>query len=152
MPAFIDNYFWVICLLTGFINHFSFSIKARKVCKDQPELKEGFEKLLKGFLFWSNLPWLVLGFGRIVGGLTLEEAFFSLDLNNPYAVLFILTIMTIWVRGTIWLQFQNGVETLVEYSGVWHPKNVSKLTIYLQYYAGLFGGIIAMYMVVIGFY
>ncbi|MCO4782733.1 MAG: hypothetical protein KC646_10455 [Candidatus Cloacimonetes bacterium] len=137
--------------MTGFIKHFSFSKKARKICKEQPELKEGFEKLLRGFLFWANLPWIVLGFGRIIGGLTLEQAFFSLDLNNPYAVLFVLTVMTIWVRAAIWLHFQKGADTLIKYSGVWHSKNVKKSTIFAQYYISVLGGVFALYLVIIGF-
>ena len=70
MKAFliIAKYFWVVAMAVTSLNAIFFKYQSKQHINDNPDLAGGYEKMTRGYLFWLNIPWFVMGIGCILGG------------------------------------------------------------------------------------
>jgi hypothetical protein len=113
----IFKYFWLIALIATVINWLSFRKNIQKQIKKQPRLSKEYESLILGYLSFMSLPWLVMGVGCTIGGVTSVWHFFRPRDGNPYVLAWFGCIFFLWVSGTFWLFFKNGAETLAQIPG-----------------------------------
>ncbi len=52
---FLSKYFWVIAFIVSYINYISFKNKSKKYIEKNPELEEGYKKILKQ-IFTKRIP------------------------------------------------------------------------------------------------
>ena len=113
----VSQYFWLICIMLTVINWMSFRKRAQKYIEENPELKEGYEELFRGYLRWVSMPWLVMGFGCTVGGVPSVWHYFRPRDENPFVLAWFACIFVLWLYGTYWLFLRNGAEKLATHPG-----------------------------------
>ena len=141
------DYFWLIAILTTVLNTIIIWFKTRPYVKQRPELTLGYNTLLKGFFFWSNLPWVVMGAGLLFGNVTNIEAFFETPLQNPFVMAWWGTIALIQGLGTYWIFGNGGAEMLVKHPGFLRHTPSNPKLIKLFWLLALAGGVSAAVMI-----
>ncbi|MDS4020830.1 MAG: hypothetical protein RKR03_10065 [Candidatus Competibacter sp.] len=109
------KYFWLIPIIVTGINGAIFWKRAQKHINENPELKEGYEKLFHGYLVWINIPWVVMGIGCTIGGIPSVEYYLRPQDGNPYVLLWFATLFLLIVFASFWLFFRDGADKLVRY-------------------------------------
>lgn len=145
--AIFGKWFWAICILVTFANALTFWSRARKHIQANPELEGGYRSLIKGFLFWGNVPWVIMGIGCVVGGVPSVFSYFRPRDGNPYVLAFFASIFLIWLLGTNWIVFRGGAEMLVKYPGFLSFDIKSPRIVVVFWLACLTGGILGTILI-----
>ena len=122
MPTgnFIFDNAWVLFILVTVFNAFYLKARSQKIIAKQPDLREGYEKLFKGYLIYLNIPWIVMGIGVLFGGVQGVFSFFRPRDGNLFVLAFHLTILIFLILSSLWICFKGGAEFLVKYPGVFN--------------------------------
>jgi len=112
------RYFWLVFILTTCLNALSLWWRARRHIAADPSLKAGYRKLFWGVLIIGNIPWLVMGFGCVVGGVPSIMHFFRPRDGNPFVIAFFASVFAMWILGTYWLFARGGAEMLLRHPGM----------------------------------
>jgi len=146
----ISEYFWMIAIIVTFINWTMFRKRAKKHIDENPELKEGYEALFRGYIVWMNIPWVVMGIGCTVGGVSSVWHYFRPRDGNPYVLAWFASVFLLWVSSTFWLLFRGGAEKLVRHPGAmefrygFKSKDITNPTLIKSLWLlALIGGVIA---------
>lgn len=142
----ISKWFWAMCILVTLLNGAIFWFRAKKRIKQRPELEEGYKKIIKGFVTWGNLPWIVMGIGCIFGDVPSVWHYFNPKDGNPYVLSFFASVILIWILGSYWILFREGARVLVDHPGMFNFDLKSPTLIKLIWVAAIFGGIFAFVM------
>jgi len=140
MPI-IDKTFWLIAIAVTCMNaYFLRSRAAMEIARD-PELKKGYDQLLKGYLVCLNLPWLMMGIGILGGGVHSVFDYFYPRSGNPYVLAFHVTVFVLWALMIYWIYFGGGAEFLVRHPGGMKADITSPLIMKFLFALMLLGGI-----------
>jgi len=150
MPA-IFNHFWIMFIIVTVANGLIWKSKSKKYIAENPELQEGYDSLIKGWLIYGNIPWIIMGIGMITGLTKSMDEFFNPRLGNPIVIVFFLAIIVEWILGSRWIFFQGGAEKLVKHPGMFTQtekgnEKFELMKIKLLWIAGMIGGIFGLYM------
>lgn len=144
----IAKYFWLLAVFTTFLNVMVYKFRAQKHIRKNPKLKPGYDKLFRGYMFWLNIPWLVMGVGCEWGNVPSVFHYFRPQDGNPYVQAWFVSIIVLWILGTYWLLFKRGAEILSEYPGafvIYRRFKIEEITdpkiIRIIWFACLAGGI-----------
>src|SRR5881296_2823077 len=96
---------WVLFIVVTCANGVSWWWQARKHIRAHPELRAGYRKLIGGWLIFGNLPFLVMGFGILFGGVPTVFDYLN-PRNGPFAVTWYVTAVALWVASFFWLFFR----------------------------------------------
>jgi hypothetical protein len=147
----ISKYFWLIAILVTGINFIIFRKRAQKYIKEDPQLEVGYAPLFRGYLFWMNIPWIIMGIGCTIGGVTSIWHYFRPKDGNPFVLAWFGSLFLIWILGTWWLFFRGGAEKLVQYPGMlefrygFKGKNITNPVLIKTFWVlALAGGIVAV--------
>jgi hypothetical protein len=111
------KHFWFLAVIVSVINWYIKKRAAQKYIKENPQLKEGYAILLRGYLIWPTIPWIVMGIGCTVGGVPSMMYYFRPQDANPYVLAWYGSWFVLLVLFGYWLFFKNGVETLNKHPG-----------------------------------
>jgi hypothetical protein len=139
----MDKVFWVIAIGVTCVNAYLLRSRARKEIDRNPDLVEGYTQLVKSYLVFFNIPWLVMGLGIIVGGTRGVFDYFDPRSGNPYVIAFHLTGFVLWALTIFWVYIAGGAEFLVRYPGVMNVDIKSPLVLKLLIALMLAGGMVA---------
>jgi hypothetical protein len=142
-PAIFFKWFWAIAIFFSFLNTRIFRFRARPHIQAHPELEAGYRTLIKGYLTWGNLPWVVMGIGCTFGGIPSVFYFFRPQDRNPFVLAFWFSILLLWILGTNWLLFRGGAEMLVKHPGILNFHFKSPRTILFFWFFSIAGGVVA---------
>lgn len=117
MPA-IFNHFWIILIIMSFVNAIIWKVKTKKYIEEKPERKKGYDQIIKVWLIFSNIPWLIIGIGMLTGITRNIFEFFKPNFSNPIITMFFITLTGFWITGTIWIYFKGGAQMLVDHPGI----------------------------------
>jgi hypothetical protein len=136
LPGFIGRWFWLLAIVTNGINAGLWWRRAQPRIAQRPELAAGYLRLIRGWLFFGSLYWLVMGVGIVVGGVPDTFAFFH-PRNGPYEMAAYLTLVVLWVLAFVWLFFRGGVEQLVAHPEILNltsptPRSVKQFLILMM--------------------
>ena len=109
-------------------------------------MEEGYQKIIKGFVTWGNIPWIVMGIGCVMGGVPSVFHFFRPRDGNPYVLAFFASVFLIWIMGTYWLLFQGGAKMLVKHPGLLNVDCKSPTMLKIFWFLCLAGGVFAVIM------
>ena len=126
------------------INVLYLKFHSRERIRQQPELAAGYQRLIWGYLFWGNLPWIIMGLGLELGGLPSIFSYFRPRNGNPFVLAFFIIVFAVWILGFWWLFLARGAEFLVEHPGVLTGFPLNPTLIRLYYCLGIAGGIAAV--------
>ncbi|HEY2545692.1 MAG TPA: hypothetical protein VGI46_06475 [Candidatus Acidoferrum sp.] len=140
--------FWAVAILVTFLDAAIFCSKAQRHIEVHPELREGYRTLIKGFVTWTNLPWIVMGIGCVYGGVPSVYSFFRPRDGNPYVLAFFCSVFLLWFLGTYWLVFRGGAQKLIDHPGLLNfdfKRPGSVIVIWLLRVLGGITGVILMF-------
>src|SRR5690349_3559217 len=112
-----DKWSSVIFILVTFLNAAVFANRGRREIRLHPELRQGYRSITRGFVTWGNLPWIVMGIGRVYGGVPSTFSFFRPRDGNPYVLAFFCSVFLVWALGTYWL-LTGGAQQIVDHPGL----------------------------------
>jgi len=140
------KWFWAVCIVVTLLNAANFWRRGQKRMRTNPELEPGYRKLVIGFAAWSNIPWVVMGIGCLVGHVPTVFHFFRPRDGNPYVFGFFGSIVLLWLLGTYWVVFTNGAEMLAKHPGLFNCELKNPTVIKLLWLLGVAGGVWAVVM------
>jgi hypothetical protein len=111
MPA-IFAHAWLLFVAVTFANAAIWWSRGRDEIARNPVLAPGYRRLIRGFLIYGNIPWLVLGCA-----MELPHLILSLSLG-PLLVFFMCFIPAYWILTGYWLFFRGGAEDLARHPGI----------------------------------
>jgi len=112
----ITRWFWLAFIATTFANAAVWWKRAQPYIEKRPELEPGYRQLIRNFLFFSNIPWIVMGVGILGGAMPGIFHYFNAK-SGPFAIAWYASIVMLQVLLMWWIFFRRGAETLVEYPG-----------------------------------
>lgn len=118
LDDFISTHFWAIALVVNVINAVIFRARAAEDIESKPELAESYPRLIRGFLFWASLPWIVMGTGILVGGVPTVWHYFRPQDLNPWVWSWFGTMALLWAAGSYWVVLRDGADTLVRHRAI----------------------------------
>jgi len=138
--AGIGKWFWAGCIAVTLLNAAIFRVRANRRIEEQPELEEGYGRIIKGFAIWGSLPWVVMGIGCTIGDVPSVLHYFRPRDGNPYVIAFFASIFFIYGLGTYWLFARNGAEMLTRHRGLFNVDFKSPLMVKLFWLLLVTGG------------
>jgi len=101
------KHFWLLCVAVAGANYL-LSLR-RGSTEADPEVDPQLRRKVFGW-FWglSILPWLVMGFGQLVGGVPSVLAFFRPQDRDPYVWGFYASILLVYLIAVYWVLFRDG--------------------------------------------
>lgn len=100
------------------INGILFRARSQKYIADNPDLKGGYDKLIKGWLIYGNIPWIIMAIGDLTGYTNGVGDYFHPKLMNPMVLIFHFSIIIIWTLGSNWIYLKDGATFLANHPGL----------------------------------
>jgi hypothetical protein len=144
--SIISKWFWVMCIIVTLINGAVFRFRAQKHIRLNPDLEDGYKRIIKGFVTWGNVPWIVMGIGSTIGGVPSVWHYFNPKEGNPYVLGFFASIFLVWFMGSYWIFFKGGALELVNHSGIFNYDIKSPTIVKLIWIACLLGGMAGVFI------
>ncbi len=116
--SFILEHFWIAFIIATFINGLILKQRSKKYIKENENLTEGYKKYFKGFIFFGNLPWIIMGIGDISGMTNNTFDFFYPRDMNPIVLIFHATVIFLWILLIWWTYFKGGAEFMEKHPGL----------------------------------
>jgi len=149
----IFKYGWILLIAVTTANGFYFRARSKKYIVENPALKEGYDKIIKGWFLYANIPWLIMAIGDLTGITDGIWAYFNPKSMNPMVLIFHLSVVVLWILGSNWIYLKGGAEFLashpgiISFSGFGNKKDISSPAgIKLFWAIALISGIAGMIM------
>jgi hypothetical protein len=114
----ILNHVWIAFIAVTLLYALAWWRAARVRIAQNPELRQGYKRLIRGFIFWGNIPWLVMGSGVLVGAVESPQDYLEGWEANPWVLAWHVTVIGIWMLLLWWLFRRKGAEALVAHPGL----------------------------------
>lgn len=141
---FFTTNIWLIFILGNFLSMLIVKHHSKKYIAKNPALESGYHTMIKNWLIYGNIPWLIIGIGQLSGITKHFFEYFQPRALNPMVLIFHAAIILLWGWAVYWIYFKNGAKFLEQ-----HPTGTMKLSavqIKFLFPIMLLGGIIAMVM------
>jgi len=112
------DYIWIGFIAVTVITAVAWWWRGRKHVAQRPELAKGYRRLIRAFVLWANLPWVVMGLGLTVGGVKSVGAYLEPSEANPWVVACYLSIIVLWALSLWWVFRRGGAQQLVDHPGL----------------------------------
>lgn len=146
--------FIAVTIANGFVLKYRF----KKYIAQNPELEEGYDKFFKGWMFYANIPWVIMMIGNLSGITHNTFEYFNPKAMNPMVLLFHFSIIVLCILSVRWIYFKDGAEFIERHPGIFQKSsfsgntNVTAKQVKLFFPLMLLGGIAGMIMMwVVGF-
>lgn len=137
------RHMWVLFMGATCVTALLWWNRGRTEAAGNPELAAGYRSLVRGFLIYGNLPWLVMGIGIVAGGVPSAVHYFDLR-NGPFVILFYVTIVALWVASTYWVFVRGGAEALIRHPGLFNIDIQAPWAIKMTFLLSLAAGVTAL--------
>ena len=145
----IFKHAWILFIAIQCINGLVWWVKAQPKIKNDPTLLPGYKNLIKGWLIYGNIPWLIMGAGILSGSVENVPSYFN-PKNGAFVILFYASIVVLWIASIYWVFFKNGVEKLMRHPGILSPKIKSPIVIKAYFILAILGGIAGLSVMIFG--
>ncbi len=141
---------WIFFILFTIINGIILKIRSKKYISEKPELKDGYDKYFWNWIFYANIPWVIMGVGNLSGMTSNTFEYFNPRSLNPIVLILHASIIVEWILSIIWIYFFNGGEFIEKHPGLFENfflskrKNVNAKDVKVYLPLMLLGGIIGM--------
>jgi len=143
------RYGWALFIAVGILNTLIGWRRAKAVIAAHPERRETYRRLFFGFLFWGNLPWVVMGVGIVAGGVPTMLHYLDPG-NGPYVIAWYCSIVLLSILNLVWLFFLRGAETLIDHPGFLNLKTSNPWMIKIFLLVTTLGSVIAITALLLG--
>lgn len=115
----VSRYFWIAFIVASVVNGRSWWSRIERRIQQHPELLPGYRRLFRGFLFWTNVPWLAMGAGILSGRVGTFFDYLQPAAGNPFVLAWWGLMAGLLLLGTAWIFFGGGAETLERHPGMY---------------------------------
>lgn len=143
----IENLIWIFLVLGTSVNALIWSHRSKDHIETNPELEESYKRLIKSYLIYANIPWLVMGLLTLTGAI--QSPFEILQPSNLKVgvIVWHISLFTILGLGTYWIFIKNGAQILVKHHVLFEnsfrpDKKISAGKIKFLWIIGLIGAIV----------
>ena len=140
---------WLLFVVVTCVNGAIWWHRAQPRIAENPALEEGYRRLIRGWLIYGNIPWLVMGAGVLSGSDPSIFYFFNPG-NGPFVVAFYGSVVALWIAGFYWIFFRNGAEALITYPGLLNIPTAKPWMVKAYFLLCLAGGIAGLLMMIFG--
>jgi hypothetical protein len=109
----VGRYFWLLCLGISAYQYVVGIRALRSRDPDDPRASAEAIVLRRWFIILSDLPWVVMGWGVLVGRVPNIWYFFRPQDRNPYVVGWFATLFILAFGFAFWVFFLEGAEKVV---------------------------------------
>jgi hypothetical protein len=117
----LEKMIWILFAATALINLMILRKTARGALSRQPELKEGYRKLLLGRLVVPYLPLAMMLLGFSLGYVPSMLSYFRPQHGNPYVLAWYVLWLVLITAGVRWMFWGDGAPFLVRHRELWGP-------------------------------
>lgn len=146
------SYAWVLFIVVTVVNYFIIKSRVQEHIDKNPELKAGYDKILKALLISGTIPGLIMAIGSLTGRTTTMYDYLHPRTLNPFVLILHLYIIVIWILAVRWIYFKEGAEILVRHPGIFTIRGLgnsatpTSILIKTVFALALLGGIVGMTM------
>lgn len=108
--SIVGRYFWLLCLIISAINYAVGMRSLASMGPSDPRASAAAVALRRWFVVVSDLPWIVMGWAILVGGVPNIWYFFRPQDRNPYVLVWFATVFAIFVWFAFWVFILAGAE------------------------------------------
>ena len=141
----IDRHFWLLAIVVTCANGWIWWRGAQPRIAAQPELRPGYRRLIRGWLIYGNIPWIVMGIGVLSGNVAGAFGYFSPQ-KGPFVLTWYASVVLIWILCGAWLFFMRGAEQLVAHPGLLNFPTADPIFIKAFFLITAAGGAVALTM------
>ncbi|MBS3762098.1 MAG: hypothetical protein KGZ25_02220 [Planctomycetes bacterium] len=145
----ILRWFWMLPILGTIVNAIVTRIRAGKYIRENPGLRVGYRKMLKGLIGWGSFCWVVMGIGCTVGDVPNVLYYLHPNPDNAYIVSFYASYAVTLVAFAWWIYRGNGVQMLLDHPGFFNAPIKNAFVIKL--FTGVIVGAGMAFIVVVWF-
>jgi hypothetical protein len=113
------RHFWVAFIIVTLVNGRAWWNRAQSRIRLNPELEPGYRRLYRGYLFWMNVPWVVMGLGILSGQVPSIFHFLRPSHGNSFVLAWWGMMVALLSLGTYWVFGGGGAEMLERHPGVY---------------------------------
>jgi fermentation-respiration switch protein FrsA (DUF1100 family) len=143
--ALIFQHFWIAFIVITCANGLIWWRRAQPHIAKQPELADGYRRLIRGWLIFFNIPWLVMGAGILFGGVRGVFDYFD-PRNGVFVLAWYASVVALWILTAVWVFLMRGAEQLIQYPGLLNLPSQNPRMIKAFFALSLIGGIVGMGM------
>jgi hypothetical protein len=141
---------WVLFIVVTCANGAIWWSRGKKEMAEHPELEEGYRSLIRGWLLYGNLPWVVMGVGIVFGGVPSVFHYFD-PRNGPYVIAWYVTVVALWIVTAYWVFVRDGAEALIRHPGLLNLPTQEPWAVKALLVLMLAGGIAGLTMMILGY-
>jgi len=141
---------WVLFILVQCANGAVWWSRGKKEIAAHPELEAGYRSLIRGWLLYGNLPWIVMGAGIVFGGVPSIFHYFD-PRNGPYVIAFYVTVVALWILTAFWVFVRGGAEALIRHPGLLNLPSQEPWAVKALIVLMLAGGVAGLTMMILGY-
>ena len=117
----------------SFINAAVYYGRARRHVISEPELAASYGTLIKGYLAWTNIPWVVMGLVVLSGGADNVFDFLSPRERGAGVMIWYVSAGMVWLAMACWILFFDGDVALSKHKaffGAYFPRSPYMIRLY----------------------
>jgi hypothetical protein len=116
--SIIFKFFPLIAIAVNFLNVSITKSRIQRYIDQDPELKPGYDKFLKGWLLFFNIPFLVMAIGNLTGLTNGPFDYFNPKALNPVVLVFHFSFVSMYLLMAFWIFLNNGANFLARHPGL----------------------------------
>jgi hypothetical protein len=146
----IFRHAWLLFIAVTCANGVTWWIRGKKEMAQHPELAAGYRSLIRGWVVYGNIPWVVMGIGILFGGVPSVFDYFN-PRNGPFVVAWYVSAVALWIATAYWIFLRGGAEAVVRHPGLlnWPAPRPSGIKALVA--LSLLSGVVALTMMILGY-
>jgi hypothetical protein len=140
---------WILFVVITCANGGIWWYRAQPRIAEDRRLESGYRRLVRSWLIYGNLPWLVMGAGILFGGVPSVFHYFN-PRNGPFVIAFYITIVALWIATFYWLFFRGGAEDLIAHPGLLNLAVQRPWAVKTFFVLALTGGVLGLLAMIFG--
>ncbi len=149
-PSVIFQHTWILFIGVMCANAAVWWSRGKKEIARQPDLEEGYRSLIRGWLIYGNLPWVVMGAGIVFGGVPSVVHYFD-PRNGPFVIAFYVSVVVVWILTAYWVFLRGGAEALIRHPGLLYMPSQDPGAVKGLVALMLAGGVAGLTMMLLGY-
>lgn len=149
----VFKFAWILFILVTIINIFILKKHLQVYIDEKPEREKGYNLIIKNFLIFGLIPWIIMGLGNLSGLTSSVFDYFRPADMKPIVLILHAFVIIIWLALIRFVFFKNGAAFLADHPGIIRFNSFGKITdnpsesaIKLFVILAILGGILGMIM------
>ena len=144
MPVeLVFRHAWLLFIAVTCANGAIWWHRAQRDIAANPEREQSYRRLIRGWMIYGNVPWLVMGAGIVSGNLRGVFDYFN-PRNGAFVIAWFSSVVALWILGFVWIFMRGGAEQLATHGAFFNSAPPSAGTIKMLYVAVIAGGVVAL--------